>query len=242
MAAGGAAGDAGRAGRSAGSGRGGAAGTIMLAEGDPGGAAEGSAFEGGGFGGSSTISVPRFSSSTDPSSATRETTNSDFASVATGSRILRAGSAFNATAQDPGAIEWPSDKATIDGSPRIRRNVLGGTADIGPTPIGNGSCESGSAVIVAGMVILGRSEACDRAGSAAPSSDKPTNSPAWRCCRRARLPNANLRRDFFRRPGTVETTRSVPPWSSMRAQVRPAQWLLAADCGELGLYHARVTE
>jgi hypothetical protein len=88
-----------------------------------------------------TTSVDFFSSSSAPSSETRVTTNSDLSGVAAGIMILRVGSACSETAQDPGPMECPSDRATVGGSPRILRKLLRGTEDAGPTLIDSETCD-----------------------------------------------------------------------------------------------------
>ena len=81
---------------------------------------------------------------------------SDFPAAATGSVILRLGSAAIGTAQEPGAIECPSDRAAMGGRPRTLTKVPFGKASGGPTRITSGICDAGSAGMVAETETLGR--------------------------------------------------------------------------------------
>ena len=73
-----------------------------------------------------TASVDLASASTAPSMATSVTTISDRPALPAGSMILRSGSAASDTAQEPGAIECPSDSAAIGGRPRSAHEAVAG--------------------------------------------------------------------------------------------------------------------
>ena len=49
-----------------------------------------------------------------------------------GRRTLKVGSAIRGTAQAPGAIAYPSERAAAGGRPRSLMKLLGGTASGGP--------------------------------------------------------------------------------------------------------------
>ena len=66
-----------------------------------------------------TTSTDFASASTEPSLLTRVMEISDLPAAPAGSVIFRLGSAAMGTAQEPGAIECPSDNAIMGGKPRI---------------------------------------------------------------------------------------------------------------------------
>ena len=74
--------------------------------------------------GGATISVVFASANTAPSTLTRLMATSDGPSTPTGRMRLRLGSAANGTAHAPGAIACPSDRATVEGRPRMRMKLF----------------------------------------------------------------------------------------------------------------------
>src|SRR5262245_37656372 len=95
---------------------------------------------------------------------------STFPAAMCGRVNLRPGSAWTGTAHEPGAIECPSDKAAIGGSPRTLTKVLRGSDDAGPTWMGNGICVADSATVVAAILMFGRPEDWHLPGSAPTST------------------------------------------------------------------------
>ena len=107
-----------------------------------------------------TTSVDFASAKTEPSRPTSVTRMSAVPVTPAGRRILRLGSAFSAMAQVPGAIECPSDREAIAGSPRTLTKLSRGTDAAGPMRMGKGACVAGSAGTVAAMLMVGRSDVC----------------------------------------------------------------------------------
>ena len=63
-------------------------------------------------------------------------------------------------AHEPGAIEYPSDRATVGGSPRTLTKLSRGIDATGSTRMGKGTCVAGAAITVEAMLTAGRSGVC----------------------------------------------------------------------------------
>src|SRR5258705_10675206 len=74
-----------------------------------------------------------------------------------GTMALREGRLNRGTAQEPGAMAWPSERDTLAGHPRRRTKLLLGRAAGGPTWIDRAACEAGSARMVGATTIRGPS-------------------------------------------------------------------------------------
>jgi hypothetical protein len=81
---------------------------------------------------------------------------SDRPEAAAGRVILRAGNAVSGTAHEPGAMECPSDSATVGGNPRTLMKLPLGTASDGPTRMASGTWLAGSADMVLVTETVGR--------------------------------------------------------------------------------------
>ena len=110
----------------------------------------------GGVEGEATTSMDLASLSTVPSTATSEIEeSSDLPAAVVGKVTIRLGNAEMGTAHEPGAIECPSDRAAIAGSPRSLMKLPRGRASAGATVIASATCDAASAAIVAVTVTLG---------------------------------------------------------------------------------------
>src|SRR5215510_2154888 len=95
----------------------------------------------------------------DPSMVTSMTEISDRPTAASGSVILRSGSAEMGMAHAPGAIQCPLDNAVMGGRPRTLTLLSRGNASCGPTLIGKGTCVAGATNTVGATVMVVWAEA-----------------------------------------------------------------------------------
>lgn len=86
-----------------------------------------------------TTSTDFASASVEPSLPTRVMEISDFPAAPAGSVIFRLDSAAMGTAQEPGAIECPSDNAMVGGKPRILMKLPFAMESGGPTRMASGA-------------------------------------------------------------------------------------------------------